>query len=483
MVILLMFYLLIGFFIPVYGEKENADEFIELESPGELEEAISENGNARFLQDMELHGHQYPKGTTYEHGKGFDLPSEGPMDTNPHTYSYPSEDSGLPDESSIKIDDDSKIAGKGIDIREGQILEGEQIVIDTGEEVAEGSYINKLDMKGNEYTIGTFDYWGTFDTQLINGENLERIDNSLKIGEAELIKHETGGSVYGVTDLESEGESFSLRSAKSVMVEGALFDDIKESYFETKDGELIKAHIKSNKENNTFVFNGIEVNIDKEDSIKITKNEITNKYNISLDSLNGSVNDKYAKVFRVNLSPGSRYKYTGYEYDNYAIFVPSYGNYFVHFQRTLEQESIYSGCDNCGVKDFVNYTAELNGIYQYERLSAFEEELFRNMVDASANYSIDAENQNFNNTNITFFAGNGIGTFSHFEIIEKENGETCTCTSYLDENNYIFENYINPELTGENTLKGTMQKLHVQDVSVHGPEQLQYLKDYKDEII
>ena len=229
-------------------------------------------------------------------------------------------------------------------------------------------------------------------------------------------------------------------------------------------------------------FEGITVDMDEHDYFNYVLNETTNKFDLEIDSETGIIRAKYPNIGCVNISPGSRFEFVGEAYDDFALFVPSYGDVYELCIRTLEKEDYDSDCNNCGVIDFINKTAEFNGIYQYEKTSSQNHRLFRNMINSKGNYSLTANNHMFNNTNMTFYSGQGITTLSYFDIAQSEE-ETCLYTSHTKENNYIFQNYINRELKGENKLKGTMQKLFVKDVFVHAPGQLDYLEDYADGII
>ncbi|EFI34796.1 hypothetical protein Dthio_PD2177 [Desulfonatronospira thiodismutans ASO3-1] len=152
--------------------------------------------------------------------------------------------------------------------------------------------------------------------------------------------------------------------------------------------------------------------MDEDDTFNAKLDEETGKFDLSLDSEQGKIEATYPNVGCVEVYPGSRFEYVGSDFDNLALFVPTFGGVYELCIRTLPEENYTSDCSRCGVKDFVNKTAEFNGIYQYEKPSVFEDDIFRNMIDASGNYSMEADNHKFNNTYI-FRRSHGDAALEH----------------------------------------------------------------------
>ncbi|EFI34804.1 hypothetical protein Dthio_PD2185 [Desulfonatronospira thiodismutans ASO3-1] len=315
----------------------------------------------------------------------------------------------------ITDENGNEIGGGEMDISEimdGNIPAANELEHQTPEgDISSGQGIGGFSMLGSDYTIDYADYWETDSHKIVEGHGIQKKGGNIYVDEGHAIDSDDEFVSYA-NSYESSGNEFSIGEAKAVLLDGTLFTDIKDSYFKTKDGAITEASVTSSTDDNSFTLDGITVEMDENDTFNAKLDEETGKFDLSLDSEQGKIEATYPNVGCVEISPGSRFEYTGSDFDDFALFVPSYGGVYELCIRTLPEENYTSDCSRCGVKDFVNKTAEFNGIYQYEKPSVFEDDIFRNMIDASGNYSMEADNHKFNNTYI-FRRSHGDAALEH----------------------------------------------------------------------
>ncbi len=156
-----------------------------------------------------------------------------------------------------------------------------------------------------------------------------------------------------------------------------------ELYF--KGGLLKKIALKSNKgKKEVKISDKLSLIFDKGDEINISISD-DKKINISLSSDSAVVDDYKLIVSCINISPGSKYRYKGSKYDNFALYVKKNANEFMLCLRTSEKEKFPSG-ENKGVIDFLTLSAELNGRFEYEKKNSLG--LFTNIIETKESNKI-----------------------------------------------------------------------------------------------
>ncbi|MGM5482938.1 MAG: hypothetical protein ACQESF_05725 [Nanobdellota archaeon] len=322
-----------------------------------------------------------------------------------------------------------------------------------------------------DYYLGSADYWETPNYKIINGKNIYGADDSIFVGSGESVSGP--GNSFVVKDYSSSSGSFSVRSAKSVIVGSARFDDLITSSFVVEDGTLVEAFVRSSVDNNTNKLGGLDITTDKGEGIKLIKDNATGKYNITLYSGNGFVQDNYGKVVCVVISPGSRYRYVGGDYEPFGLYIPSTAQRFRLCLRTKESEHYFKNCTQCGIVDFVNNESWFNGTYEFEKRKP-NYEFYTDIIDGkSAEYFFQCADSSINNSNVTFEKGKAQGSFSYFFIDEQEN-RSCIDVGMQKSNPYIFNQYHNAYFT----LNGTMDKISTGRVNIYGPGNMEELRNY-----
>ena len=306
-----------------------------------------------------------------------------------------------PDEPIIGPDGEMLSTESGLDLNafaNNEIPQADDLYFETPEgDISSGQGLEGMNWQGSDYTIDYADYWETESHKIVEGHGIQKSGGNIYVDEGHAIDSDDEFVNYA-DSYESSGDEFNIGEAKAVLLDGTLFTDIKDSYFKTKDGAITEASVTSSTDDNSFTLDGITVEMDENDTFNAKLDEETGKFDLSLDSEQGKIEATYPNVGCVEISPGSRFEYVGSDFDDFAMFVPIFGGVYELCIRTLENEDFDSDCNNCGVVDYKNKTAEFNGIYQYEKPSAFENGLFRNMIDAQGNYSMEADNHKFNNT-------------------------------------------------------------------------------------
>ncbi|EFI34802.1 hypothetical protein Dthio_PD2183 [Desulfonatronospira thiodismutans ASO3-1] len=272
----------------------------------------------------------------------------------------------------------NEIGGGEMDISEimdGNIPAANELNFESSEgDSSSGQGIEGFSMDGPDYTIDYADYWETDSHKIVEGHGIQKKGGNIYVDEGHAIDSDDEFVNYA-DSYESSGDEFNIGEAKAVLLDGTLFTDVKDSYFKTKDGAITEASVTSSTDDNSFTFEGITVEMDENDTFYVELNKETGKFDLTFDSDQGRIKATYPNVGCVEISPGSRFEYVGDAFDNLALFVPSYGVVYELCIRTLENEDFDSDCNNCGVVDYKNKTAEFNGIYQYEKPSVFEDRL------------------------------------------------------------------------------------------------------------
>jgi len=160
-----------------------------------------------------------------------------------------------------------------------------------------------------------------------------------------------------------------------------IFENFSDALFEIDNNSIISGFLISEEDNNTYVFEEgmLNISIDSGDKINFTKTK--GRYNITIDSENATVTDKMLYTRYIRINPGSRYSYEGVQFDHFSVFIPSYGRQFKLYLRNSTEENFELPGENFGHFDFINKSANLSGVFQYEK-KADEMPVFRNSINA-----------------------------------------------------------------------------------------------------
>ncbi|EFI34806.1 hypothetical protein Dthio_PD2187 [Desulfonatronospira thiodismutans ASO3-1] len=264
----------------------------------------------------------------------------------------------------ITDENGNEIGGGEMDITEimeGNIPSADELEHQTPEgDISSGQGLEGMNWQGSDYTIDYADYWETESHKIVEGHGIQKSGGNIYVDEGHAIDSDDEFVSYA-DSYESSGDEFSIGEAKAVLLDGTLFTDVKDSYFKTKDGAITEASVTSSTDDNSFTLDGITVEMDENDTFNAKLDEETGKFDLSLDSEQGKIEATYPNVGCVEISPGSRFEYTGSDFDDFALFVPSYGGVYELCIRTLPEENYTSDCSRCGVKDFVNKMRKIWG--------------------------------------------------------------------------------------------------------------------------
>ena len=223
------------------------------------------------------------------------------------------------DEGPVKVGD-TTYDGKNIRISpDGDIQRADSLDVDGNH------FENVQDFKrlgDGRYEVERADYLQDNGRKIIKGKFITGGEEQMEAEQAETVQDDEAVA-SSVIDYSSDDDKFSVGEAKAVVVDNSVFSDIKNSSFTTDGDELEEAHVTSNKDNNTFDIDGVEITLNKGDSADIVKNDTTGKYDVAIDSANGTVEDRYGNVACVDVSAGSRYRYLAGELeDDFGLHFP-----------------------------------------------------------------------------------------------------------------------------------------------------------------
>ncbi|MFW6383335.1 MAG: hypothetical protein ACOCZQ_01690, partial [Nanoarchaeota archaeon] len=179
------------------------------------------------------------------------------------------------------------------------------------------------------------------------------------------------------------------------------FENISDAVFGIHNDSIISGFFKAKEDGSNYNFEGgmLNISIDSDDWVNFTKTK--ERYNISIDSENATVTDKNFYTRYIEIPPGCRYSYEGSEFEPFSVFIPSYGELFKLYLRIHEDENFVFPEESFGFFNFINTSANIEGIFQYEK-KPDEMPGFRNAINAvdksSCNLTFDNQMKKANLT-------------------------------------------------------------------------------------
>ncbi len=268
-----------------------------------------------------------------------------------------------------------------------------------------GSNISILDgfliMENTSIDLDSLNYLSSLSLDSSNNVNIDNnvftntrrinISDGLKTMQGDLITTENYKVINSHNFSEKEG-IISMRYAEKFLVGNTttedyayVFENLGESFINLTGNDMNSGFIRSERNDSVYYFENESINItlDRGDSFDFTKRN--GKYDVMLNSSSAIVSDSIPLIAKIKITPGSRYSYIGKKYDDFSVFIPSNARTFTLFIKTLEMEGFPSLQDDFGVIDFLSNSANLNGIFEYEKKA--ESPLFLNAINAVKNSS------------------------------------------------------------------------------------------------
>jgi hypothetical protein len=258
------------------------------------------------------------------------------------------------------------------------------------------------------YQFGHVDYIRTPTTTVVDGYNVVSNGNIFSVGTGNTISQTNTAVSSTVTGFNSNGNTFSVDSAKVVVIDNHIFPDIGQSTFTTDNSNhLIDVTITSAIDNNTFELNDAQIivdsgesfhatfnlegdmNIDTASRINITKDDetivtLTNIIDPARKILNNTITtteqvgkstveiDSDLGVVAVHLAPTSRYiLYTNTTNSKpFSLYAVPEHSFDFYLKKHPDQKVIdIASCVQCGMIDYTKRIIYLNGFVEYERKS------------------------------------------------------------------------------------------------------------------
>ncbi len=304
---------------------------------------------------------------------------------------------------------------------ESRVKEAEELIIESNGKKYKGRKLSGIDYQANNYVVKYAGEWKTGSHTVLKGENIQKEERTFYVEYAETIRGQ--GVFNNVSDYEHDDGRINVGSASEVSIDSAVFNKIKGSSFRLQNSVIIEADITSDINNNVFEFEGIYIKLDKDDYFSFSKNPLTNKYHLTIESDSGLIKAKNENIACIIIGPGSTFEYTGKENKKYILYIPPDEEPYKLCIKTQEGEEYDSDCGQCGVFNSINGDVELNGEYE---LDIIEEEQEEEEIYVESSEEIIIDSTDFQHIkDSTFKIEDG-------EIIEAE------ITSDIDDNSFEF---------------------------------------------
>ena len=159
------------------------------------------------------------------------------------------------------------------------------------------------------------------------------------------------------------------------------FENFSDAFFEIDNNLIFSGLFISVEDKSNYGFEEGMLNISIDSGNKVNFTKTRGRYNLTIDSENATITDKMLYTRYIEIQPGSRYSYKGIKFDPFSIFIPSYGNIFKLYLKNSTGEDFDLPSENFGFFDFINNSANIKGIFQYEKKPE-EIQVFRNSINA-----------------------------------------------------------------------------------------------------